>query len=212
MPVHKIKQGECIDSIAQANGFHWRTLWQHSGNKALKDKRKDPFVLLDGDEVFIPELTQRLESCPTEARHSFRRLSVPSRFRLQVCVADEPLANQPFEALVDGDQPHVGTTDSAGWVEFPIAPGAIRGELWVGDPQGAAREYVLLEFGCLEPITETSGVQQRLSNLGFAVGEVGALDEDTRGAIAEFQESIDIEPTGEPDSRTRDRLIELHGS
>lgn len=212
MSIHKVKKGECIDSIAKNKGFHWQTLWTHKSNNSLKEKRKDPFVLMEGDEIFVPELTRKLESRSTDARHRFRRLSVPSRFRIQVCVGDKPLANQPFEAVVDGVKQHLGQADSEGWVEFPIAADAIQGELWVGDSEENGREYVLLEFGCLDPITEISGLQHRLINIGFAVGEENVLDEYTRGAIAEFQQMMKIESTGEPDQHTLDLLLKFHGS
>lgn len=211
MPKIIIEQGECLDSIAVAHGFFWETIWLRSENGELRALRADPFVLLEGDEVFVPELERKSEACDTEKRHRFRRRGVPSQFRIQVCVGGEPLADMPFRALVDQHE-HLGYTDDQGWVEFPISPDAKSGELWVDDPEGEESEYVKLNFACLDPVETVSGLQQRLENLGYAVGEEGVLDDDTAGAIAEFQKAMEVAETGEPDAEIRRLLVDEHGS
>jgi hypothetical protein len=231
MPSYAVSQGECLDSIAVQNGLTWQQIWTHPENADLKELRKDPFELLPGDKVFIPEKAIKQESGGTEVTHRFRRKGVPSKFYLQVCVADEPLAVTPFAAEIDGETIE-GVTDENGWVEFPIRPDATGGELRVGEEvpappspedededglglEAGEREQIIvipLEFGCLDPITEITGVQQRLANVGFLVGEEGMLDEDTVAAIAEFQSKIKLEPTGELDDTTRDKLKDYYGS
>jgi N-acetylmuramoyl-L-alanine amidase len=231
MPSYAVSQGECIDSIAAQNGMTWQQIWSHPENADLKELRKDPFELLPGDRVFIPEKAIKQESGGTEVRHRFRRKGVPSKFRLQVCVADEPVADTPFVAEVDGETIE-GVTDTDGWIEFPIRPDAKSGELRVGEEEAAPsaqedededglgleageREQIIvvpLDFGYLDPITEITGVQQRLANIGFLVGEDGVLDEDTIEAVAEFQSKMELEPTGELDDTTRDKLKDYYGS
>jgi hypothetical protein len=206
---YRVKQGDCIDSIAVAHGFRWETLWNQAENTALKQHRKDPFVLKPGDEVFVPELRLKMEQGQTETRHRFRRKGVPSLFRIQVCVADEPLAAQPYQAKIDGVW-YQGTTDAQGWVEIKLPPDAKEGELTVGE--GESVEYIELRLGCLDPINEISGVQQRLENIGFQVGEEGEFDEETQAAVAEFQQMMQLEPSGELTDETRQKLLEYHGS
>lgn len=48
--------------------------------------------------------------------------------------------------------------------------------------------------------------QKRLAARGYAVTASGAFDAATRGAIAQFQTSIGLAPTGFPDSATLTRL------
>jgi len=231
MSSYAVSQGECLDSIAVQNGLTWQQIWTHPENADLKELRENPFELLPGDKVFIPEKAIKQESGGTEVRHRFRRRGVPSKFYLQVCLADEPVADTPFVAEVDGETIE-GMTDTNGWVEFPIQPDAIGGELRVGDEATVApapeeededglgsetgeQEQIIvipLEFGCLDPITEITGVQQRLANVGFLVGQEGVFDEDTVAAIAEFQLMMELEPTGELDDTTRDKLKDYYGS
>ncbi|MEY2429487.1 MAG: hypothetical protein QOJ40_2372, partial [Verrucomicrobiota bacterium] len=45
---YKVKDGDCLSSIAFSKGFFWETLWNHGDNSALKSKRKDPNVLSPG--------------------------------------------------------------------------------------------------------------------------------------------------------------------
>ena len=58
-----------------------------------------------------------------------------------------------------------------------------------------------------------TGVQMRLKNLGYYDGEIdGALERETDGALRLFQKSQDLEPTGELDEATRQRLEQEHDS
>ena len=44
------------------------------------------------------------------------------------------------------------------------------------------------------------------------LGEEGVLDDDTAGAIAEFQKAMEVAETGEPDAEIRRLLVDEHGS
>ena len=73
MTIHTVVQGENIDIIAFKYGFHPATLWEHDENQKLRDKRKDPNVLMAGDEVFIPDRELREEIVHTGKMHTFYR-------------------------------------------------------------------------------------------------------------------------------------------
>ena len=65
----------------------------------------------------------------------------------------------------------------------------------------------------MDPISELSGVQKRLQNLGLYQGEAhGDLDEPTGAAISEFQRRHDLDPTGAPDEDTLAQLARVHDS
>ena len=72
-----VKQSDCISSIAFKYGFFPDTIWNDSKNSKLKQDRKDPNVLLPGDEVYIRDKEEKEESCASEERHSFRKKGVP---------------------------------------------------------------------------------------------------------------------------------------
>ena len=55
MPEHMVVAGDCILSIAEENGFQWKTIWNHAANSKLKADRGDPNVLFPGDVVFVPD-------------------------------------------------------------------------------------------------------------------------------------------------------------
>lgn len=194
--------GDCISSIAYHHGFFWQTIWDH--NPELRQKREDPNQLFPGDEVLIPEKTQRLESGNTEQRHCFRLKGVPAKFRLIIERDGRPIGNKRYVLKVDG-QLFEGETDDQGLLEVPISPSAKRAQLDIED-----YSYDL-EFGALDPLNEIVGIQERLQNLGFYHGTLtGELDEETQDALWDFQSFMGSEPTGELDDVTRDKLLYRH--
>ena len=64
---HRVQPGECLVSISESYGFFWETLWSHPENETLRNRRRDPTVLLPGDEVFVPEKTIKSYDRPTRS-------------------------------------------------------------------------------------------------------------------------------------------------
>jgi hypothetical protein len=234
---HKVVQGDCISSIAEAQGFFPDTIWNDPGNSDLKQQRKSPDILCPDDIVVVPDLEERNESAGTETRHRFRRKGVPAILKLQVLreAEQEPVAMgtgssrdeseyeapdyEPFkredEPVRDAeyfftaeDVEQKGCTDGEGKLEVTIPPGAQTGRLRVVPESGD--EIVLeLQLGSMDPIDTETGIQSRLCNLGFAC-ELGG---DTRAsALRLFQEKYGLSVTGEPDDDSLNKLEEIHGS
>jgi hypothetical protein len=208
---YEVQQGDCIESVAYSHGHFWKTIWNHPDNQRLKSQRKDPNVLLPGDRVFVPDLQLKQEPGASEQRHRFRRKGVPSK--LSIVLKDEegqPRAGLDYVLEIDGELLR-GKTDGAGRLRHPIPPNAQRGKITVTTRD--RKEEYLLQLGHLDPVTKISGVQARLSNLGFPCGPAnGTLSEATRRALAEFQAKHQLKQSGEPDQATRDRLKQEHGS
>ncbi|HWM93959.1 MAG TPA: peptidoglycan-binding protein [Thermoanaerobaculia bacterium] len=206
MTRHRVRQGECISSIAHAYGFFWEALWEHPENRALAEARKDPNCLAPGDEVFIPDRRPKSVRVPTGACHRFRLRTTPVKLRLELLNDGEPIANKPFRLEVDGVV-REGTTDDLGRVECWVAPGAQQGRLVVDE-----EEYdVLLRH--LDPVGIPAGIQQRLANLGLYDGPIeGELGDAVRAALAELQLAEGLAATGEPDSATLELLELRHAS
>jgi N-acetylmuramoyl-L-alanine amidase len=200
-----------MESIAQEHGYFWQTLWEHPNNAELKAKRQNPDVLLPGDVVYIPEKRLKEEPGATEQRHRFKRKGVPSMLRLVLKDEnDEPRVGVPYVLEIDGKLSS-GETDSAGRIERPIPPDAQRGKLIVGT--GNDQEEHQLQLGHMDPVTEITGVQGRLKNLGYDCGETsGVLDAKTQEAIRAFQAEHGLEVTGEADEATQQELENQHGS
>lgn len=205
---HVVKQGECVSSIASASGHFWETIWNDAQNAELREIRRDPYVLLPGDRVHVPPLRPKSETGQSEMRHRFRRKGQPEMLRIRVLADDEPRRNEPYEITIDG-QKHAGVTDADGKLSCPIDARARRAVLRVGADD--VEEFVF-ELGELDPIDELSGVQGRLSNLGFHCwNRDGTWSEETEAAIRKFQHRYGLDQTGRPDEPTRAKLKSVYG-
>jgi hypothetical protein len=199
---YTVSAGECMHSIAFEHGFFWETLWNHANNSALKQERKDPSVLREGDVVHIPDLTVREESCAAEQTHRFRLKGVPAKVKIRVCVDDEPRANEPYTLYVDEVEAGEGTTDGDGFVEVSVSPAAREGRLVVGT--GEDECTIVFQLGTVDPMETDEGVLGRLHNMGYDVA-------DPQEAIRGFQAREGLEETGTADDATRQRLKERFG-
>lgn len=205
---YTVKQGDCISSIAFKYGFFPDTIWNDSKNSKLKQDRKDPNVLKPGDEVYIRDKEEKEESCTSEELHSFKRKGVPEIFNIQFKINNEQRANEAFVLDIDGELSE-GQTDEKGIAEVWIPPNAKKGKISFRD---RGDEYEL-ELGNLDPITEISGVQQRLQNMGFYEGPIdGKMSDDLEQAIRVIQKRNNLESTGKLDEATRNKIQEEHGS
>lgn len=205
MPInYTVQQGDCISSIALQFGFSPDTIWKHPANASLRQLRKDPNILLAGDVVVVPDLALREESCATDAQHKFVLQGVPAQFRLQVFDGTTPRARQSYKLTIDG-KPFHGVTDAQGVLKVDIPPDAKKGHLVIGS------EVHEFDLGTLDPITELSGIQARLNNIGYDCGPPdGKLTDRLRLVLRIFQSMFGLERTGEPDNATIKKLEEIH--
>ncbi len=201
---YTVKQGDCISSIAYEHGFFPDTLWNHAQNKQLKERRKDPNVLMPGDIVFVPDKRVKEVGKPTDEVHKFRVKNTPKRIQIQLKYIDSPLENTAYTLTFDGSEID-GVTDSQGWIKQSLPPNAKKAQISLGD--GTTFD---LHLGSLDPIEEMSGIQGRLRTLGFYDGPLsGKLDEDTTSAIKRFQAYGDLDVSGEVDEETKSQLQKL---
>lgn len=229
---HTVKQGEHLSRISKTHGFtDFHVVWDHPDNAALKDRRKDPNVLLPGDQLTIPDKTLGEESAQSEQHHRYRVRRPTLTLRLAVLDhAFEPVLNRPATLFVEGeetDQP----TDAEGKIERPIDPTAENARLWVlredaSDPPAPPADQheappplsarllidVPILIGHLDPIEERTGVMARLNNLGYDAGPTDQEDElRLRSAVEEFQCDHKLDVDGIPGPKTQSKLKEVHG-
>jgi len=205
MPKRKVGVGETTSSLAKKNGFFWRTIWEHPENAELRAKRKDPNVLFETDEIFIPIREPKMVSKGTEAEHVFRRRGEPSKIKMQMLRLGKPRADEDYIFDCDGKQTN-GKTDGDGRLEHFIPGDAKNGKLIFK----GGKEVHHLKLGNLDPLDQISGVQQRLNNLGYNCGgEMGKFGEKTKEALKKFQADNELEASGEPDAATKAKLQEL---
>jgi N-acetylmuramoyl-L-alanine amidase len=205
----KIKRGDCLINICDRENLPWKSVWNHPQNGSLKEKRKNPNILKEGDELYIPDREHKEESRPTEDQHVFVVETATVKFGLKLLDLGKPLANQEWTLTVDGREIAQGSTDDSGAFETKIPAGARRGLLLVGEK----KEEFEIRFGYVDPIDEVSGVQSRLKNLGFYFGQVDDINGPlTTAAIAEFQRMLEITGEGKLTDETKQKLVEFHGS
>lgn len=205
---HKVKQGECLSSIAEKYGLFPETIADDGANADLKNQRKDLNVLYPGDVLTIPDKRKKEVSCGTEKRHRFRKKGTPAQLRLKLLDEDDsPRANVKYSLQIEGRY-FEGSTDGEGKLEQTIPPGAKKAVLMLEDD-----DPIPLDLGHLDPVDTITGVQQRLRNLGYECNEeTGDLDDGTISALKAFQKDNDLEESGEPDQTTKDKLVEKHGA
>jgi hypothetical protein len=207
MPIrHVVEDGDSVLSLAEQHGLFAATVWNDPANSDLKSQRTDMNILMPGDVVVIPDKRSRVETRQTGATYRFRRKGIPALLRLRILEYNQPRKNQDYTLTVDG-QEQTGTTDDQGILEAYVPARSREGELVIGEDE----EHIVLQFGHLDPVREISGVQKRLNNLGYDCGEVdGELSETTVAALKAFQQEAGLEPTGEADTATQEKLRELH--
>lgn len=208
---YKVAQGDCISSIAKQYGFLSDEIWNDPGNTELKGKRENKNILLVGDLIVIPEKKLGEAICAAGQHHRFQRKSVPEKFRVRLQYFDgKPRAQESYRLIIDGGAIQTGVTDTEGNIEIPIPPNAHKVELYFdSDPES---DKYLFALGYIDPITEVSGIQSRLNNLGSECGSVdGNLGLKTENELVAFQAEHLLSITGQADNDTRERLKVEYG-
>ncbi len=206
---HIVQQGDQLSGIAEANGFaNFITIWDHANNASLKNKRKNPHVLFPGDELYIPDKTEKTESCATTKVHLFQVDLQKPKLRIVLKDFDEkPIADTACDLVVEGAVFQL-KSDSQGLIEAVIPRTAQNGTLRV---PSLNLEYPV-KIGHLDPLEEAPGWQARLINLGYHAGSMDDSDEEQlRYAIEEYQCDHKLKVTGELDAATRDSIKQAHG-
>jgi len=203
---YSAKVDDCMSSIASQFGFFWETLWFHPKNGDLRKLRKNPNVLLEDDQVWIPQKQIKQVEAPVDALHTFQVKGVPTMFRIRFTDSGKPRANIPYVLTIDGNL-FTGSTDSDGKIEVPIPPNAQEGTLVLG--QGKEAKTYTLDLGSIAPVSEPDGAIQRLSSLGYHCGldpQAGLAD-----ALGAFQADNGLPATGKLDADTQSKLSDVFG-
>lgn len=208
---HTVRQGETVYSIAARHKVRWQDVWDHPANEALRRVRKEPGVLLPGDRLTVPPAESASFEIATGRVHSFRAPQSLVPLSLKVLENNAPRRGKAFE-LNAGGLRITGVLDDEGALHVRVPADALEATLTIRDDD-AGDDELHLTIGGLDPLETVSGVQGRLRNLGYDVGEArGELDSRTRVALRSFQVSCGLDPTGRIDEQTRRELRAKHGS
>jgi hypothetical protein len=207
---HTVQQGDSIISLSKQFGIPAGKIWNHPDNRTLRSRSRHTSILLPGDVLTIPDLEDKWVDAATEECHRYRYSGRTTWLKLRFLRDGEPREGEPYRLVIDPHQ-FSGTLDSDGRLEVRIPADAHEGVLYLGEPPGEERHTV--RIGHLDPISEPTGVLQRLHSLGFPCPAEAELSESrVRTALENFQSENGLEVTGDADEATRNKLVELHGS
>lgn len=204
-----VKAGDYLAKIATTHSFEMLKVWNDPKNAELRAKRGSPDILYPGDVLWIPKVLEDLIDVYTKRVNRYVADPQDIEVNLRLRLSGEPLCNADCEVHgipQEGGERLTATTDDKGVLRLKVPVTVRTVELVFTQPEA----YFCLGVGDLDPITELSGVGQRLRNLGY----IAHLDEETdlSYGIRGFQTDHGIEPTGEADEGTRARLAMEHGT
>lgn len=209
---HRVYQGEWISKLARWYGIpSWHLIWNHPENQELRTKRKTPNILLPGDLVYIPARTPKAVTRSVDRLHKFRVTSGLIPFLLTLYDENkQPRPHVPYGFRVDQGPFAPGRTDDTGVIREKIPPDAETLFLEVDD------QVIEINLGHLDPLEEVTGIQARLSHLGYDPGEIdGVYGPRTAAAVRAFQRDCTdpkLKVDGICGPKTRDALKKYFGS
>jgi hypothetical protein len=211
MRPYVVQQGDTVASVVVPMGADPDTVWSDPKNDDLRAQRSDPAVLCPGDILYVPDDGPPSHPMAVGATNSFSTPGATQTVKL-VLGPDAPLANAAYVVHGLGDD-IPGTTGGDGSLSVDVPIGMDTFTLELTDQQITYQVLV----GHLDPVSEDSGVRQRLSNLGYGcpmfelLGELG-MDVDPSLAIRCFQIDKGLNVTGEADDDTTAAIQKAHGT
>lgn len=230
---YRVQQGDHLSKIAAKFGFlDYAPIWNHPQNAHLKQLRQNPNVLLPGDTLLIPDKQHKEEARGADQSHHFQIKLPTLKLRLKLETRYKgALANRKYHLQWEGAKPHPERTNGEGKLE-EIIPNTTEFVTLQMQPYEETPTIVELSVrvGHLDPVTEVSGWQARLNNLGYHAGddplpesfpgqkaeEVLAQlpwpqQERLRSAIEEFQCDNHLPVDGKCGPTTQAKLKAVHG-
>lgn len=217
MKPYVIRQGDSLATLASRRGFDADIVWNDKQNDSLRNQRKDSHVLASGDIIYLPD--PQVKELPLVAGTVNRYVATMPLLHASIsCTGPDgkTLAGKAFY-LDDVLPKFEGTTDGNGVADFsfPVHVSTVH----VHFPD--VKLVIVANVAHLDPITEDSGVAQRLSALGVLKPAPGVSDPEAHEAVAAeyllaairaFQKQEGIPETGVIDDATRDALVRAHGA
>jgi hypothetical protein len=210
-----VRQGDYLTKLGHLRGFEPEKIWNDPKNADLKKKRASMDTLEPGDIVYVPdEPRPRLPVQSGIVNNYVARIpKVPVNLKLQI--GGKILDKEPYEIRGLGPKPITGATDENGNLSTQVHVHVREIEVHLTDRNKTLRVRV----GDMDPINELSGLQKRLTHLGFYVPtktgteNFDALDpHQIVSALRAFQASRKIQVTGRLCDDTRKALIAASGS
>jgi len=167
---YTVKSGDRMSKIAFEHGFKDYHALYEAQSAAFKKKRPNPEILLEGDEVTLPEKIDDKHAADDKKTQKYIQDTTLPELRIHIKAFGKPLASKDFTVLIESDpytkaKPYkgTGTTDAKGIAKFNVDPRVTTVVLSFKDPPLECKLLV----GSLHPVDEPGGVEQRLGDLGY---------------------------------------------
>jgi len=122
---YQIRLGDCIFCIIQKQGFLPDTVWNHSNNSLLREKRRELKKLLPGDVLFIPDIRPKEVKEPTNDVYKYRMKGEKHLHWIEIELIgedDEPIPNKKYKVTLPDGSIKEGNLDQKGWARVEGNP------------------------------------------------------------------------------------------
>lgn len=132
---YQFKLGDCIFCVIKEHGLLAATVWEHSNNASVRQKRKELKLLLPDDVVFIPDIRPKEVQEPTNQVHKFQMKGEKHRHWIEIELIgedDKPIPNEKYKIILPDGSVKEGQLDRDGWARVESDP---RGDCEVTFPE-----------------------------------------------------------------------------
>lgn len=208
---YTVKQGDTLARIARRFGQRsWKRVWDAAENEGLRKKRKSPHLLYPGDVVSVPGIA--LNECEKPVDQVHRLIVKPDAkvtLRLNLLGKKRAPLDGTTCKILAGDELLFEGPANDGKLECEIPLSVTEARLLVS-MDGWEFERPL-HIGGLDPNDEISGVQARLSNLGWFSGRPdGTSSEALMLAQNTFRDEQELAPADTLDDVLFSELEKAH--
>jgi hypothetical protein len=211
MRPYVVRTGDHLPLLAARMGFDADSVWNDPKNADLKKLRGSPNILCAGDVLYVPDPADRNWLSVTPGTTNRFVGKVP-KITLSLAFSQGGKAIAGEECVVRGLlPPNRFTTDGDGKLSLSVP--VTTQILDVEFPKIPLVRRIMV--GHLDPVTEPSGVIQRLRSLGYISPRTAISPSDSAAlgrVLAAFQKDQGLPATGTLDADTQKALEGAHGS
>lgn len=122
---YQMKLGDCIFCIIVEKGFLPETVWNHSNNASLRERRRELKRLLPDDVVFIPDVQPKEVKELTNQVHKFRLKGEKHLHWIEIELVGEdgkPIPDEEYKVVLPDGSVKEGQLDQNGWARVESKP------------------------------------------------------------------------------------------
>lgn len=122
---YQIKLGDCIFCVINEHNLLPDTVWQHTNNAALRQKRRELKMLVPDDVLFIPDIRPKEVKRATNQVHKFQMKGELHRHWIEIELVgedDKPIPNEKYKVKLPDGTEKEGTLDQNGWARVESDP------------------------------------------------------------------------------------------